>query len=232
MEAKYHGIPGFQVRGVFDGSSIGPITSGSEWYALSGDPAAYNYWDPPADVLQDVLPSSVLLHHKYMIIDSSWPLSDPTVVTGSHNWSYSANTVNDENTLVIHSVGITNVYLQEFAARYIEAGGTGSILVGVDETGGTAPAVVTALEAFPNPFNPYVNLRYALPHQSTVTLRIYDVSGRVVRTILEDYTELAGFHSVPWDGKNSTGKAVASGVYVVELQAGEEVKTEKVILLK
>ncbi|MBN1503466.1 MAG: hypothetical protein JW952_00215, partial [Candidatus Eisenbacteria bacterium] len=185
MKAKYHGVPGFQVRGVFDSGSIGPITSGSEWYAMSGDPTAYNYWDPPADVVQDGLPSGVLLHHKYMILDSSWPLLDPTVVTGSHNWSYSANTVNDENTVIMHGTGIANVYLQEFANRYHEGGGTGNILVGVDDVAG-APAFAPTLEASPNPFNPHVNLRYTVPVNSTVSLKIYDVSGRVVRTLLDN----------------------------------------------
>ena len=231
MKAKYTGVPGFQVRGVFDSGSIGPITSGSEWYAMNGDPAAYNYWSPRADVVQDALPSSVLLHHKYMIIDSSWPLLDPTVVTGSHNWSYSANTVNDENTLIMHSTGIANVYLQEFANRYHEGGGSGNILVGVDDVAG-APAVAPTLEASPNPFNPLVNLRFTIPVNAAVTLKIYDVSGRVVRTLLDDKVELAGFHSVSWDGKDSGGKAVASGVYVAQVEAGQYVTTDKLVLLK
>jgi len=232
MKAKYQGIPGFQVRGVFDSGSIGPIESGGEWYALNGDPAAYNYWDPRADVVQDGLPSSVLLHHKYMIIDSSWPLSDPTVVMGSHNWSNAANTVNDENTLIVHSVGITNVYLQEFAARYHEGGGAGQILVGVDDLAGTPGAIAPTLKTFPNPFNPRANLRYTLSSNSVVSLRVYDVSGRLVRTVLDNQVELAGFHSVAWDGKDSAGKAVASGVYVVQLDSGQYVTTDKAVLLK
>ncbi len=231
MKAKYYGVPGFQVRGVFDSGSIGPITNGSEWYAMNGDPAAYNYWDPRADVVQDGLSSSVLLHHKYMIIDSSWPLLDPTVVTGSHNWSYSANSVNDENTLIMHGTGIANVYLQEFANRYHEGGGAGNILVGVGDFAG-APAIAPTLEASPNPFNPHVNLRYTVPSNATVSLKIYDVSGRVVRTLLDNKVEMAGFHSVPWDGRDSAGKAVASGVYVAQFEAGRYVTTDKVVLLK
>jgi phosphatidylserine/phosphatidylglycerophosphate/cardiolipin synthase-like enzyme len=232
MKAKYHGIPGFQVRGVFDSGSIGTIEGGSEWYALNGDPGAYNYWNPRADVFLDALPSGVLLHHKYLIIDSSWPLLDPTVVTGSHNWSYSANTVNDENTLILHSVGIANVYLQEFAARYHEAGGAGQILVGVDDLAGSPGAITPTFEAFPNPFNPLVNLRYTLPSNGMVSLKIYDIMGRLVRTIVDKKAEIAGFHSVSWDGRDSAGKAAASGVYVVQLESGTFVKTVKAILLK
>jgi hypothetical protein len=166
-----------------------------------------------------------------MIIDSSWPLLDPTVVTGSHNWSYSANSVNDENTLVMHGTGIANVYLQEFANRYHEGGGVGNILVGVDDVAG-APAFVPTLEASPNPFNPHVNLRYTVPSNSTVSLKIYDVSGRVVRTLLDNKVEMAGFHSVSWDGRDSAGNAVASGVYVAQFEAGQYVTADKVVLLK
>ncbi len=232
MKAKYYTIPGFQVRGIFEGSNIGPITSGSEWYAMSGDPSSYNQWIPPADVWQDGLPSADLLHHKYMIVDSSWPLFDPVVITGSHNWSYSANQVNDENTLMIHDATIANVYLQEFAERYHEAGGTGDILISVEDPAEAAPVPNIALETFPNPFNPSLNVRYVLTTTSLVSLKIYDVSGRHVRTLLENHREVPGFHSIPWDGKDSAGKEVGGGVYLIHMEAGERTLSEKVVLVR
>ncbi|MBE0646645.1 MAG: T9SS type A sorting domain-containing protein [Bacteroidales bacterium] len=58
------------------------------------------------------------LHSKSMIVDQSNPSSDPFILTGSHNWSSSADQKNDENTLVIHDAGITNLYYQEFSERY------------------------------------------------------------------------------------------------------------------
>ncbi|UCF77715.1 MAG: fibronectin type III domain-containing protein [Candidatus Eiseniibacteriota bacterium] len=232
MKSKWDSITGFQVRGVFEGSNIGPITSGSEWYAMSGDPASYNQWIPAADVWQDGMPSSDLLHHKYMIIDSSRPLMDPIVITGSHNWSYSANQVNDENTLLIYDATISNVYLQEFAERYHEAGGTGGILVSVGEQLAAAPPPGISLEAFPNPFNPSLNVRYTLGATSFVSLKVYDVAGRLVRTLLENNKELPGFHSVPWDGRDSSGREVGGGVYFVHLDTGQDSRSEKVVLLK
>ena len=54
------------------------------------------------------------LHHKYAIVDHSQALPDPTVVTGSHNWSTTAETTNDENTLIIHDERVANLYYQEF----------------------------------------------------------------------------------------------------------------------
>ncbi|MBI4811066.1 MAG: DUF1573 domain-containing protein, partial [Ignavibacteriales bacterium] len=70
---------------------------------------------------------SGLLHHKYAIIDADWLGESQYVITGSHNWSNSAEYSNDENTLIVEDDRITNLYLQEFAARYYEAGGTDSI---------------------------------------------------------------------------------------------------------
>ncbi|MBM2840441.1 MAG: hypothetical protein HW412_969, partial [Bacteroidetes bacterium] len=69
---------------------------------------------------------SGLLHHKYCIIDAEYPYWDAVTLTGSHNWSSSAENSNNENTLIIHDGNITNQYLQEFAARYYQFGGSDS----------------------------------------------------------------------------------------------------------
>lgn len=61
-----------------------------------------------------------IFHHKYCIIDATNPASNPTLLTGSHNWSATAETKNDENLLVIHDAAIANIYLQEFEARWKE----------------------------------------------------------------------------------------------------------------
>ncbi|OQX98021.1 MAG: hypothetical protein B6I24_06595 [Bacteroidetes bacterium 4572_128] len=67
------------------------------------------------------------LHHKLMIVDPNNPNSDPTVLTGSHNWSNAANNKNDENTLIIHSEDIANLYYQEFMHRFTANNGVVNI---------------------------------------------------------------------------------------------------------
>ena len=67
---------------------------------------------------------SYIFHHKYAVIDPNDACSDPMVITGSHNWSSSADKKNDENTLIIHDSTVANIYYQEFAQRYADAGGT------------------------------------------------------------------------------------------------------------
>jgi len=68
--------------------------------------------------------SDGILHNKFMIVDQSNQNSDPLVWTGSHNWSNSANNINDENTLVIHNQTIANQYYQQFVYRFIENEGS------------------------------------------------------------------------------------------------------------
>jgi phosphatidylserine/phosphatidylglycerophosphate/cardiolipin synthase-like enzyme len=65
-----------------------------------------------------------IFHHKYAIVDAQEYNSDPQVITGSHNWSSSAENNNDENTLIIHDSTIANLYYQEWIKRYFDNGGT------------------------------------------------------------------------------------------------------------
>jgi phosphatidylserine/phosphatidylglycerophosphate/cardiolipin synthase-like enzyme len=74
--------------------------------------------DNGVDVI-DHSPSSQL-HHKYAIIDAEYVDSDPVVITGSHNWTWSANNINDESTLFIHDSDIAKLYSAEFNSRYCD----------------------------------------------------------------------------------------------------------------
>ena len=89
---------------------------------------------------------------------------------------------------------------------------------------------------YPNPFNPITNIRYDLPAHSRVSLVIYDILGRQVRTLVDD-ERIAGYHSVLWDGKDRTGAPVGTGVYIYRIHArdlngGSYSKTHKMLLLK
>lgn len=67
-----------------------------------------------------LIPLSSTLHHKYAVIDAEYADSDPVVITGSHNWTYSANNINDETTLFIHDMNLAKLYAAEFNSRYCE----------------------------------------------------------------------------------------------------------------
>ena len=84
---------------------------------------------------------------------------------------------------------------------------------------------------YPNPFNPVTTLRYDLPEQSDVTITIYNMLGRKVKTLVNS-TQDAGFKSVIWDATNYQGNPVSAGVYLYKIQAGEYISTKKMLLLK
>jgi serine protease AprX len=74
---------------------------------------------------------------------------------------------------------------------------------------------------YPNPFNPETRIAYWLPSQSSVTLRIFDILGQEVRTLVEE-TQAAGSHRSGWDGTDVNGRNVASGVYLYRLDATDD----------
>lgn len=83
----------------------------------------------------------------------------------------------------------------------------------------------------PNPFNPVTAIRYALPERAQVSLRVYDVAGSLVRTLV-DRAQGPGWHSVVWDGRDDLGRTVASGIYFFGMEAGEFSERRSMVLLK
>jgi phosphatidylserine/phosphatidylglycerophosphate/cardiolipin synthase-like enzyme len=120
-------LTGFRVKGVFE------RIFWNQWWSASinmmGEMAGRSSprnpnirWRHAPPVFRDR--ETRKLHHKYMLVDAENPSRNPTVITGSANWSRNANESNDENTLFIHDPLIANQYVQEFYARYQQAGGS------------------------------------------------------------------------------------------------------------
>ncbi len=91
--------------------------------------------------------------------------------------------------------------------------------------------LVTLAQNAPNPFNPSTKIRYTLARDTDVTLRVFDVRGREVRTLFRG-PQIAGTHEVEWDGRTDAGGAAASGVYVYRLLAGGETQQKSMTLVK
>ncbi len=89
----------------------------------------------------------------------------------------------------------------------------------------------TRLLTFPNPFNSSTQLLFHLGQASPVRLSLYNLLGQKVRTLGEGHWP-AGAHQVEWDGRDEQGQAVASGIYLCRLQAGQQVETRKLLLLR
>ena len=90
---------------------------------------------------------------------------------------------------------------------------------------------VTLFPNAPNPFNPSTTIRYMLPSRERVRVTIYDVSGRLITTLV-DRDQAAGSYDVEWKGLDAVGTRVSSGVYLVQIEAGKQSLSRKMVLLK
>lgn len=95
----------------------------------------------------------------------------------------------------------------------------------------TTPQHYTLLQNYPNPFNPKTTIRYTLPVETHATLSIYNLKGQLIR-VLVDQPQAADHYAVEWNGTNSAGTPVPSGVYLYHLDAGEFTETRPMVLLK
>jgi hypothetical protein len=112
-------------------------------------------------------------------------------------------------------------------ADYITATST----IAVDSKWGDVPQTFELAQNHPNPFNPETLIRYQLPRGSSMSLRIYDIAGRPVKTIAAGYRS-PGYHNVLWDGRDDMGNEAASGIYFYSLDAGEFRETRRMVLLR
>ncbi len=93
------------------------------------------------------------------------------------------------------------------------------------------PETFAVQQNYPNPFNPSTNIRISIPGDSRVTLQIFDITGSLVKTLLDE-TLAASNVEVRWDGTNANGSKVASGMYLYRVKAGNNVITKKMIMMK
>jgi phosphatidylserine/phosphatidylglycerophosphate/cardiolipin synthase-like enzyme len=187
---------GVQVRGIIDQIN----SQGSEFeYLVNGG----------VNVIEDN--TTVQTHHKHCIIDATDVDSDPQVVLGSHNWSASAETRNDENTLIVHDGNVANVYLQEFEARWCESqGGLNCIVTNLDEQHAIEGV---DFEVFPNPARSHTSVNVTLDQKEDLVLNLLDFRGVFLQSLVLNnvqgrFTETLDVQTLP------------AGSYIVQLQIG------------
>ena len=95
----------------------------------------------------------------------------------------------------------------------------------------TIPKVLTIESNYPNPFNPETTIVFSLPHDEKVKATVYNIRGQKVKQLLDEHL-VAGKHTVIWNGTDSHGKSVASGVYFVKIKAGKQQRAHKMVLMK
>ena len=92
------------------------------------------------------------------------------------------------------------------------------------------------LANYPNPFNPETWISYQLAQDTTVTAKIYDLTGKQIRTIEFGHMPAGNYvesnRAICWDGKTETGELVSSGTYFYQIDAGDYTETRKMVVLK
>jgi phosphatidylserine/phosphatidylglycerophosphate/cardiolipin synthase-like enzyme len=146
---------GVKCRGIVDSPNI----NGSQFDYLTQNNVAAK---------KDIQPG--LFHHKYGVVDAFSPASDPTVETGSHNWSLAAETGNDENLLVIHDAKIALLYAMEFEKRFSE------IVVKTDDFSSKKDGFTI----YPNPVSDVFWLKCPLDFSGNYEVKILDTLGRLI----------------------------------------------------
>jgi hypothetical protein len=139
--------------------------------------------------------------------------------------------------LAISGDGVWHIaYRNQIEHALYHATTTDTIITGVDDK--ESPwEPETEMVAFhleqnvPNPFNPQTTIMYSIGKTENVVLAVFDVNGRLIRTLVNE-RKTSGKHHAAWDGTNNQGDRIASGVYFLRLTAGNRAVTKKLILLR
>jgi hypothetical protein len=103
----------------------------------------------------------------------------------------------------------------------------------VEKPAALPPLVTSLRQAFPNPMNPTAKITYTVSKSGRVWLRVFDVSGHVVRTLVDQYREARReAYEVIWDGTNDRGERVSSGVFFYQLEVGGFRSAKKMVILR
>lgn len=149
------------------------------------------------------------LHHKFMVVDHSQGQSQSRVLTGSHNWSTSAETRNDENTVVVHDTNIANQYFQALSFLFLQTGGVFSSTLSV-----AIPENIT-FAVYPNPVRDWLYVGCSTDCPTGYV--IYDMTGKQMQAKTLQPMEAISFESLQ------------KGVYFIELQTAAQTQRIKVV---
>jgi photosystem II stability/assembly factor-like uncharacterized protein len=151
-----------------------------------------------------------------------------STVDGGTSW------VQDNNGLANVSVADLDYRASDsklFAATHGRSMYSTTIVTSVEAGEGNLPEDFELSQNFPNPFNPSTKFRYSLPEGQNVKVVIYDLNGRQVAELVNNYQN-AGTYEATWNGNNDLGFQVASGTYVYRIVAGSFIQVKKMVLLR
>jgi hypothetical protein len=199
------------------------VATGVYGAGLENDTAS-SFTVPPFQIMQQEMGSNIrtypsslpgMLHHKYLIVDVNHVADDPLVLTGSPNWSNNSTSNNDENMVIVHDQFIANQYLQEFAARFVESGGT----IGMSENN----SAHVSFMVYPNPSEALLTVFLEMKKQEEVQLTLTDVCGKNLLT--QHLNCRTGLCTSQIDLAT-----IAAGIYLLNIQTSSGSVTTKVVI--
>jgi hypothetical protein len=164
-------------------------------------------------------------------IGASYPSTNRVMSTyyqsTSSYYSFSYQSTNSPPRWIFYSVSGKDGYIFLFLIRaYVSSIGSN-----ISEPIELLPSSYVLEQNYPNPFNPETVISFSLPKSSNVQIKIYDVLGNEVRTLIDE-VRIAGKHNIYWNATDNYGKRVASGVYFYTISADNFTQTKKMVLMK
>ncbi len=154
------------------------------------------------------------------------PLIHGTNTSGAQNYSYLDTDLYEEGT---YYYWLQNVDMDGSSNYH----GYVSVILRIEEEGGapSMPTITMLEDAYPNPFNPSTMIPYQIKEGGKVRIDIYNTRGQLVRSFEENH-ETAGRYQINWNGRDSSGKELSSGVYLYKMSAKDYNSTKKIVLTK
>ena len=186
-------------------------------------------WEPSVDVDSDVVYKIIVTLNYFGTVYTNEYENIPYTTTGLSGYVY--------------AILMTNLNIPRWNMEYvIEASDEEFTIVSeqgafvLENTslsidGEIVPEVFALHQNYPNPFNPVTSLRYDLPEDGLVNITVYDMIGRLVKTLVNS-PQTAGYKSIRWNATNNRNEPVSAGLYLYTIHAGEFRKTKKMVLLK
>jgi hypothetical protein len=119
--------------------------------------------------------------------------------------------------------GRVSAYIGQWRKHYTD--------VGNEDNEWSLPSDFRLKQNYPNPFNPTTTIEYSLPKRGHVLIEIFNLVGQKVRALVDEYKS-AGNYGITWDGTDTSGNPLATGIYFCRLRAGDHVQIKKMLLIK
>jgi len=155
-------------------------------------------------------------------------MKDGVAISGADSSSYTIHSV-DSSAAGTYLCKITNTIATDLTLYSRPINVSVSNVTGITDHPISSPKIFTLYQNYPNPFNPSTRIKYNLPQASPVTLKIYNLQGQEITTLVNEF-QTAGMKSVVWDGADNQGQRVSSGIYFYRLEADEFRTSRKMIL--